>query len=103
MKVTITPGPCKMITTVDVEKKDRKTAIVKIQTNCGFYKPIEEELSEVDVNSEIFGKLGEGVVYTTCKKYCKHATCPVPCGILKAIEATFQLALPTDVTIEFEK
>ena len=103
MKVTIQPGPCKLTTIVEAEKVDRKTASVKIQTQCRFYKPLEEELTTVDVRQEIFGTLAEGEVYSACKKYCKHPTCPVPSGILKAVEAACGLALPTDVSITFEK
>lgn len=103
MKVTIAPGPCKLITVVEAEKIDRKTAKIKITTDCKFYKPLEEELTQVDVNKEIFGKFAQGDVYASCIQYCKHPTCPVPSGILKAVEAACGLALPTDVSITFEK
>ncbi|MFA0816167.1 MAG: hypothetical protein ACC608_10320 [Anaerofustis sp.] len=102
-KVTIQPGPCKMTTVVEAEKIDQSTAKVKITTDCKFYQPLQEELTEVDAYQEIFGKFGEGEVYTVCAKYCKHPTCPVPSGILKAVEAECGLALPTDVTMTFEK
>jgi hypothetical protein len=39
------------------------------------------------------GKAGEGKVYELCRKYCKHAACPVPSGIIKAIEVSCGLAL----------
>lgn len=102
-KLTITPGPCKLTTVVEAEKIDSSTAKVTIHTDCKFYKPIEEELTEIDAYAEVFGPFAEGEVYTVCKKYCKHATCPVPSGILKAVEAECGLALPTDVTMIFEK
>ena len=103
MRVTITPGPCRFTTIVDAEQTDSGKAGIKIQTDCTFYKPIEEELTEVDAYSEVFGKLGEGEIYSVCRKYCKHAACPVPSGIIKAVEATFKLALPTDVSMVFDK
>jgi hypothetical protein len=36
-------------------------------------------------------------------KYCSHAACPVPVGIIKAIEVEAHLALPADVTIKLSK
>ncbi|MHB1443957.1 MAG: DUF6951 family protein [Candidatus Humimicrobiaceae bacterium] len=39
-------------------------------------------------------------MYETCRKYCKHAACPVPSGIIKAIEVACRLALPKDVCFE---
>jgi hypothetical protein len=33
-------------------------------------------------------------------KFCSHAACPVPVGIIKAIEVESNLALPADVTIK---
>ena len=36
-------------------------------------------------------------------KYCTHAACPVPVGIIKAVEIEAGLALPTDVSIKLTK
>ena len=33
-------------------------------------------------------------------QHCKHAACPVPSGIIKAIEVAAGLALPKDAHIE---
>ena len=35
--------------------------------------------------------------------YCTHAACPVPVGIIKAIEVEAGLALPTDAEIKLSK
>jgi len=36
-------------------------------------------------------------------KHCKHAACPVPSGIIKAIEVAAGLALPKDASIQVSK
>jgi hypothetical protein len=36
-------------------------------------------------------------------KYCTHAACPVPVGIIKAIEVEAGLALPVDASIKVSK
>lgn len=105
MKVTVTPGPCKLITQVLATQNDEGEAHIELITDCGFYRKLNEELKEMsfDAYGEIFNGFGEGRINELCKKYTKHITCPVPSAILKAIEAEFNLALPTAVTMEFEK
>ncbi len=102
-KVTIIPGPCQLKTVVETERIDRKTAGIKICTQCKNYKPLETELMQVDIFKEVLGKIGEGEIYTSCKKYSKHASCPVPSGILKAVEVGCKMALPVNASITFEK
>jgi hypothetical protein len=36
-------------------------------------------------------------------KYCTHAACPVPVGIIKAVEVEMGMALPMDVIIKINK
>jgi hypothetical protein len=36
-------------------------------------------------------------------KHCTHAACPVPVGIIKAVEVEAKLALPADVSIKLTK
>jgi hypothetical protein len=40
------------------------------------------------------------VVWELATKYCPHAACPVPVGILKAVEVEAGLALAANVSIE---
>lgn len=105
MKVTVNPGPCKLTTVVIAEMNDDDEITVSIQSDCGAYKKMNEELQEMtfDAYSEIFTPFGTSQIAGIYKKYVKHATCPVLSAILKAIEAEANLALPTNVTFEFEK
>lgn len=41
--------------------------------------------------------------YQETMKYCTHAACPVPTGIIKAVEVESGLALPADVNIQITK
>ena len=36
-------------------------------------------------------------------QHCPHAACPVPVGIIKAIEVEAKLAVPADVSIKLFK
>jgi hypothetical protein len=37
------------------------------------------------------------------RQHCPHAACPVPVGIIKAIEVEAELAIPADVTIKLSQ
>ena len=102
-KVKIDAGICGFTTSVIAQSEDMQIAKLTIRTSCPNYKPLEKELVEVDGYIECFGKLGEGEIYATCKKYCPHPACPVPSGIVKAVEVACGLALPKDVSFEISK
>ena len=105
MKVTVNPGPCRLTTTVYAEMNDDDEITIRIESDCGAYKKLNEEFSEMtfDAYSEIFTPFGTGSIAKMYTKYVKHATCPVLSAILKAVEAEAGLALPQTVTFEFEK
>ena len=100
---TIHAGVCNFITTVQVESEDQQTATIQIKTQCPSLKPLEAESLEVDGFVECFGKVGEGEIFEWCRRYCRHAACPVPTGVVKAVEVACELALPRPVEIELTK
>ncbi|MHB1484682.1 MAG: DUF6951 family protein [Saccharofermentanales bacterium] len=102
-KSEINAGICGFITEVETESEDLQTVIVKIKTQCPNLKPLEKEPMEVDGFVECFGKIGEGEIFEQCRKYCRHAACPVPTGIIKAVEIACEIALPKDVEIKLSK
>ena len=62
-----------------------------------------EELNEVDPFGEISFRGNGPLTLKLGAKHCAHAACPVPVGIVKAIEVEAGLALPADVTIKISK
>jgi hypothetical protein len=66
-------------------------------------KRLAEQLTEVDPYREISYR-GEGpVTLRLAAKHLMHPACPVPSGILKAIEVESGLALPKDASIKPKK
>jgi hypothetical protein len=43
------------------------------------------------------------LTYQLAAKYLTHSACPVPAGILKAVEVAAGLALPKDAAIKVSK
>lgn len=99
-KVRIRSGICGFNTVVIAERSKDKKIRLTIVSDCEHVRKMAEELKEVNILSVFTGFLNNPV-YKAASKTLRHVTCPVPSGILKAIEAEAGLALPRDVMIEF--
>jgi|LGVF01.2.fsa_nt_gb uncharacterized protein (DUF111 family) len=102
-KATIYAGVCGFTTVVNAEKSGRNDVSLKITSDCPAYKDLDEKLSQVNAMTCSFNKVGTGQIYEVCQQTCKHGACPVPAGIIKAVEIAGGLALPKNVTISLEK
>ncbi len=100
--VRIAPGNCNFETRVSVAKIDKRSYKVEIESACEQVSRLGEGIRELTLRdvlcppslSPLLEKAGE------CRL---HASCPVPVGILKAMEVEAGLALPMDVVIRFER
>jgi hypothetical protein len=102
-KVEVNPGICGLNAIITADSEDGVEAKVTCETKCAAVTKMFEALGEeVDAYKAVFCKVGEGPVYEAAK-FCAHAACPVPAGLLKCIEAECELALPKDSTISFIK
>lgn len=98
----IEAGICGFTTTVRT-RSDGARLKVEIESDCEHIEKLAAALTEVDPFREITFR-GEGpLTYEMARLHCAHAACPVPTGILKAIEVEAGLALPKDVTITVTK
>lgn len=101
-KAEIFAGNCGFSTQVEAEMNG-STCSLKINSDCASIRRMAEELTEVNPYQEISFRRGTPLIHEMGAKYCTHAACPVPVGIVKAVEISAQLALPTDVTIKLSK
>ena len=101
-KADIFAGNCGFNTTVETEMDD-KMVTIRIKSECAAIQRMGQELTEVDPFQEISFKRNMPRTHEMGVKYCTHAACPVPSGIIKAVEVEAGLALPTDVTIKISK
>jgi hypothetical protein len=102
--VKVMSGICGMLTEVRATSDDQ-TGTVKLEfnTRCEGIQKLAGELTEVNPFEEISFR-GEGPkTLRLAARHCQHAACPVPSGIIKAIEVASGLALPKDATIEVKK
>ncbi len=101
-KAEIHSGICGFNTTVRTSM-DGKVCKVSIESECQAIQKLAAELTEVEPFQEISFRRNHPKTLEMGARYCSHAACPVPVGIIKAIEVEAHLALPADVTIKLSK
>lgn len=90
-------------TNITAQSDDGQIVTLSIHRGCPHIVEIADEIAkeeELDAYS-ICIKPCSGIVFEAAGKYCRHAACPVPVGIIKCIEAECSLALPKNAAIEF--
>jgi hypothetical protein len=99
--VNVMSGICGMITEIRASSGEKLGKVrVDIHSRCEGIQKLAQELKTVNPMEEISFK-GKGPrTLRMAAKHCKHTSCPVPSGIIKAIEIASGLALPKNASIE---
>jgi hypothetical protein len=102
--VKVMSGICGMITEIRATS-DEQSGTVKLEfnTRCENIQQLADELDTVHPFEEIAFRGDGPKTLRLAAKHCKHAACPVPSGIIKAIEVAAGLALPKDASIQVSK
>lgn len=101
-KAVISPGVCGLQTSV-ITRAQASLCSVAIDSPCALVQGLAEELTEVDPLSEVIVEGAPPRIWQLAAKHHLHAACPVPVGILKAIEVETGLALPADASIAISR
>jgi hypothetical protein len=99
-RLSIEPGACGLSTAVEVLKAEGKGFRVRVTSECEMVEKLGERLRELGM-MDAFKKILDNPVYREGSSCLRHVSCPVPCGILKALEVEAGLAVPRDVTMRF--
>jgi hypothetical protein len=101
-KAEIFSGVCGFSATVRTKMNGARVEL-SIESDCDAIQRLGEELTDVDPWQEITFR-GEGPASLGMgAKHCYHPACPVPVGIIKAVEVEAGLALPRDATIKVSR
>jgi thioredoxin reductase len=98
----ITSGICGFTATVEARQEGRQVKLI-IESECKAIQALAEELTEVDPFQEISFRREGPRTLKAGAKHCYHPACPVPVGIIKAVEIEAGLALPAEARIELSK
>jgi hypothetical protein len=99
---TITSGICGFTTRVHAEEDADYRCRITIETDCPNMEALRAGLSEVSALRELSWKGDGPLVYELARRHLPHASCPVPSGVIKAVEVACKLALPADAVIKVE-
>ncbi|MCP8317395.1 MAG: hypothetical protein H3Z51_11160 [archaeon] len=100
-KVRINPGACQKKALIEAKKTGSKVAI-NIESDCSSVMKLSKKIKEMD-KLDVIRRMSNNIVYKAASEANLHSACPVPCAILKAVEAELDLALKKDVKILFVK
>ena len=101
-RAKIQSGICGFSATVEA-RMDGRRCVVSVDSDCKAIQELAEDLREVDPFQEISFRGKGSHVLEMGAKHCPHTACPVPVGIIKAIEVEAGLALPKDAVIRLSK
>jgi hypothetical protein len=99
-KVLVNPGVCGFTVSVRVERDKARNFHISLDTECKMVKKMAEDISFLEFRAP-FSAILHNPVYRSASKNLKHAACPVPSAILKAIEVEVGACLPRPVSIAF--
>jgi hypothetical protein len=98
----IQSGICGFSTTV-VARADGSVCSLTITSDCPAIERLAQDLHEVNPWEEITYRGNGPRTLRLAQEHCPHPACPVPSGIIKAIEVEAGLALPKDAVITVTK
>jgi hypothetical protein len=102
--VKVVSGICGMISEIRATSDDQSgTVKLEINSRCEQIQKLADELEVVNPFEEIAFHGKGPKTLRLAAKHCKHAACPVPSGIIKAVEVASGLALPKDAIIQVSK
>ena len=99
-KAVVNSGICGFSVIIIAEKREGKEIHISLDTECEMVKKMAEDISSLDMMA-VFTGFANNPVYKSAARHLKHAACPVPSAILKAVEIEAGLCIPKDVKMSF--
>ena len=101
-KATVDAGVCKMITVIEAKMNDDGYVEVNIESDCPNILRVSWALKPEFAFMIVEAPMNSTEIYKIASEEIPHAACPVPSGIIKAIEVAGDLGIKRDVSIKIE-
>ena len=101
--VRVFGGACRFNTVIEARREGLSVEI-GVKSECSAVNKLAKEITAVKYE-DIFLKthnVFENIIYACAGKHLKHADCPVPCGIMKAILVELGIQRKEAPRFEFE-
>ncbi|MCP4688989.1 MAG: hypothetical protein GY859_13125 [Desulfobacterales bacterium] len=101
-RVRVEAGICGFTSVIKSRKVDSRNVSLEItDCDCEQIQGLAWHLKAMTLG-ELFAPMTKNPAYVLAQKAGCHPSCPVPCGVLKAVEAAMEMALPREAGIQFE-
>lgn len=101
IRVLVDAGACKMRTLVTAKENDMGLVEIEIRSDCPNILKLSWNLEPMSPYSEVEALFSESSIYKLAEHDIPHTACPVPAGIVKALEVAGGLGLKRDSIIHF--
>jgi hypothetical protein len=101
-KAEVNSGICGFTTVVEATMNAKVCNLV-IRSDCKSIQKLGQDLKHVNPFEEISFRRSIPQTIQLSMQHCPHAACPVPVGIIKAVEVEAKLAVPADVSIKLSR
>jgi len=100
--IVVDPGACQLVCHIKVRKTGRYTVEVDLNSPCKLVSKLADQMDTLDFLQIMKGSFGQNPVSAAAGRCKLHASCPIPCAILKAVEAELEMAVAKDVMYTFD-
>jgi hypothetical protein len=101
-RVVVKAGACGFTSVVRVKKAPGRSIDVSVESGCAMVQKLAAEITRLG-QMDVLTALLDNPVYLAAGRHLRHPACPVPAGVLKALEVEAGLNVEKDATIVFEK
>lgn len=101
VKVLVDAGVCKMRTLITAKENEMGLVEIDIRSDCPNILRLSWGLEPMSPYCEVEAPFSESAVYKLADDAVPHTACPVPAGIVKALEVAGGLGLKRDSVIRF--
>ena len=101
-KVVVKAGACGFTSVIRAEKSPERMVDISVESGCALVQKMAAEIARLGRRDALTAIL-DNPVYRAAGRHLKHAACPVPAAVLKALEVEAGLNVAKDATIVFEK
>ena len=100
--VAVDPGACGFTCVIRTRSLDKQSVSIEISgSECRQIQRLNERLDQLSLR-ELFMPLTKNPVYQAAQASGCHASCAIPCAVIKAVEVAMGMAVARQVRFSFE-
>ncbi len=102
-RLIVDPGACGFICKVEVDKLGKYQVTINVQSQCEQIKRLANKVAKIDFLEISRGPYGQNYITQSAARCGLHPSCPIPCGMIKAVEAELGMAVKKNIGFTYEE